>query len=165
MTHRLMTMEPADALYDVARAYPGGIDALAEEMGTSAGLLYKKLAPKTGTHAPTLDQFDEVIGNCIAAGVPGAHLPLQALAFRHGLVSFVAPAIDGMTADTISTQACAAMKEFGEVIAAMNSALCGDSRINAAELDTFERELHECFAALGQLRTLVHAKAKADQGA
>ena len=49
MTRRYSDTNQHDALYKVARAYPGGLEALAARMGMSVNVLRNKLAPGIDT--------------------------------------------------------------------------------------------------------------------
>ncbi|HEV7816365.1 MAG TPA: phage regulatory CII family protein, partial [Janthinobacterium sp.] len=46
-------MNQHDALYKVARNYPGGLEALAHSMGISVNVLRNKLAPTIASHYPS----------------------------------------------------------------------------------------------------------------
>lgn len=79
MTRKYLDMNQHDALYKVARSYPGGIDALAQAMGISVNVLRNKLAPTIASHYPSFEEVSAVVELCHQAGVADAHLPLHAL--------------------------------------------------------------------------------------
>jgi hypothetical protein len=88
MTHRYTQMNPLDALYTAARAYPGGIEALAHRMGVSVAVLRNKLAPHVNTHHVTLAEASLIIEFLREAKCDEALLPLQALNWQHGLIAY-----------------------------------------------------------------------------
>lgn len=157
MTYRCNTMNPHDALYDLARRYPSGIEGLAQHMGINGKILYKKLSPATPTHSATAEQFSEVMERCVGANVPDALQPLMALNWRHGLVAFALPDHEGVSDTEITMQACIAMKEIGDVMGSVTTAL-HDNMITASERDRFEKEISEAMTALAVLRERFNEK-------
>ena len=69
MTRKYLDMNQHDALYKVARNYPGGIEALAQAMGISANVLRNKLAPTIASHYPSFEEVSAVVDLCHRAGV------------------------------------------------------------------------------------------------
>lgn len=61
MTKKWQLMPVADALYEGAKQYPGGIGALAELMGKSEKVLRSKLAPDLDSHHITLEEALQII--------------------------------------------------------------------------------------------------------
>ena len=84
MTRRYFDMNQHDALYTVARKYPGGVDALARALDMSPNVLRNKLAPTISSHHVTFEEVSLIVDCCHKAGVGDAHLPLHALLVRHG---------------------------------------------------------------------------------
>jgi hypothetical protein len=115
MTYRLDEMNRTDAVYQIAKQYPGGIEALASAMRKSAGVLYKKLEQHCETHALRQDEFEEIIARCAAARVPDAFLPLRALCFRFNHVAVKLPDLTDHSTSRIEVeieQAIAALAEL-----------------------------------------------------
>jgi hypothetical protein len=84
MTHRYSTRNQHDLLYEIARAYPGGIEALALRMNTTAKKLYKKLSPKSAERSTTAEEFSLIVEMCAGANVKNAMSPVEAMCWRHG---------------------------------------------------------------------------------
>ena len=79
MTRRYSDMNQHDALYKIARSYPGGLDALAEKMDISTNVLRNKLAPHIESHYPSFEELSTIVELCAEAGVKDALMPLHAL--------------------------------------------------------------------------------------
>jgi hypothetical protein len=151
MTRRYLDMNQHDALYTVARKYPGGIDALARELGMSANVLRNKLAPTIASHYPSFEEVSLIVECCHRAGVPDAHLPLHALLVRHGMAAFVVPQPESARQDDLSQTVCRVMSDVGAVAEAVSSALL-DGTVTAAEADLIERKFQAALTALGAWR-------------
>ena len=149
-----------DALYMVARAYPGGIEAIAQRMGRTAPVMYNKYRPGITTHHVTFEEVTETIELCMEAGVKDALLPAQAFAWRLGQVLVPVPKISDVPDEDLSRNICKTMKEFGEVAACIHDALANDGVIRPDELERFEREFQEATAAMFELRSRVQERAK-----
>ena len=115
MTRKYLDMNQHDALYKVARSYPGGIDALAQAMGISVNVLRNKLAPTIASHYPSFEEVSAVVDLCHRAGVAEAHLPLHALLTRHGMAAFVVPLPEHIGDDDLSQTVCKVMSQVGSV--------------------------------------------------
>ena len=94
MTRSYSQMDPHDALYRAARAYPGGISALAHRMDMSEAVLRNKLAPGIYTHHITLAEFSLILEYLREAKCDDAAQPLQALNWQHGLIAHQVPATE-----------------------------------------------------------------------
>lgn len=160
MTRRYLDMNQHDALYTVARKYPGGLDALARELGISVNVLRNKLAPTIASHYPSFEEVSLIVERCHAAGVPDAHLPLHALLVRHGMAAFVVPQPETARQDDLSQTVCRVMSEVGAVAEAVSSALI-DGRVTEAEADLIERKFHSALSALGAWRARLRNEADA----
>jgi hypothetical protein len=152
-------MNQHDALYKVARAYPGGIEALAQTMGISANVLRNKLAPTIASHYPSFEEVSAIVDLCHRAGVAEAHLPLHALLVRHGMAAFVVPTPETIGKDDLSQTVCKVMSQVGAVAEAVSSALL-DGKVTAAEADLIEREFQGALSALGEWRARLRLKAE-----
>lgn len=160
MTRKYLDMNQHDALYKVARGYPGGVDALAQCMGISANVLRNKLAPTIASHYPSFEEVSTIIEHCHRAGVNDALLPLHALLVRHGMAAFVVPQPEQVGGDDLSQTVCLVMSQVGAVAAAVSTALM-DGKVTLAEADLIEREFHGALAALGAWRARIRLRTDA----
>ena len=159
MTRKYLDMNQHDALYKVARSYPGGIEALAQAMGISVNVLRNKLAPTIASHYPSFEEVSAVVDLCHQAGVADAHLPLHALLVRHGMAAFVVPTPQNIGDDDLSQTVCRVMSQVGAVAEAVSTALL-DGKVTAAEADLIEREFQGALSALGEWRARLRLKAE-----
>ncbi len=151
MTRKYLDMNQHDALYTVARNYPGGIEALSQCMGISVNVLRNKLSPTIASHYPSFEEVSAIIELCQRAGVPDALLPLHALLTRHGMAAFVVPVPQKIASDDLSQTVCRVMSQVGDVAEAVSQALM-DGKVTPAEADLIEREFHDALSALGEWR-------------
>ncbi|MBI3283758.1 MAG: phage regulatory CII family protein [Burkholderiales bacterium] len=156
MTRKYSDMNQHDALYKVARAYPGGLEALALRMEVSVNVLRNKLAPGIETHYPSFEELSQIVELCAAAGVKDAQLPLHALLGRHGMAAFVVPEPDSVSEDDLSQTVCRVMSRVGDVAEAVSTALL-DGKITDAEADLIEREFQSALTVLGEWRARIRA--------
>lgn len=154
MTRRYSDMNQHDALYTVARAYPGGIDALAQKLNISTNVLRNKLAPGIASHYPSFEEVSMIISLCQKAGVKEAVMPLHALMARHGMAAFVVPEPEQINNDDLSQTVCRVMSQVGNVAEAVSEALL-DNVITEREADLIEREFQGALAALGEWRARI----------
>jgi hypothetical protein len=154
MTRRYSDMNQHDALYTVARAYPGGIEALAQQLNMSANVLRNKLAPGIASHYPSFEEVSMIISLCQKAGVKEAVMPLHALMARHGMAAFVVPEAEQINSDDLSQTVCRVMSQVGNVAEAVSEALL-DSVVTEREADLIEREFQGALAALGEWRARI----------
>jgi hypothetical protein len=158
MTRKYSDMNQHDALYKVARAYPGGLEALAQKMEISANVLRNKLAPGIESHYPSFEELSQIVELCRDAGVKDALLPLHALLSRHGMAAFVVPEAEHTSDDDLSQTVCRVMSQVGDVAEAVSSALL-DGVITDAEADLIEREFQGALTALGEWRARIRMRA------
>jgi len=156
MTRKYSDMNQHDALYKVARAYPGGLEALAQKMQISANVLRNKLAPGIESHYPSFEETSQIVEFCYKAGVKDALLPLHALLGRHGMAAFVVPEPDQLNNDDLSQTVCRVMSQVGDVAEAVSTALM-DGVITNAEADLIEREFQGALTALAEWRARIRA--------
>ena len=154
MTRKYSDMNQHDALYKVARAYPGGLEALAQRMAISVNVLRNKLAPHIESHYPSFEELSKIIELCVEASVKDAQLPLHALLGRHGMAAFVVPTPAQVSRDDLSQTVCRVMSQIGDVAEAVSSALM-DGVITSAEADLIEREFQGALTALGEWRARI----------
>jgi hypothetical protein len=160
MTRKYLDMNQHDALYKVARSYPGGIDALAQAMGISVNVLRNKLAPTIASHYPSFEEVSAIIELCHGAGLVEATLPLHALLTRHGMAAFVVPVPEQVGSDDLSQTVCRVMAQVGAVAEAVSTALM-DGKVTEAEADLIEKEFHGALSALGEWRERIRQRARA----
>jgi hypothetical protein len=158
MTRKYLDMNQHDALYKVARSYPGGLEALAQRMGISANVLRNKLAPTIASHYPSFEEVSAIIELCQQAGVADALLPLHALLVRHGMAAFVVPQAEQIGSDDLSQTVCRVMSQVGAVAEAVSTALL-DGIVTTAEADLIEREFEGALSALGEWRARLRLRA------
>jgi hypothetical protein len=154
MTRRYSDMNQHDALYKIARAYPGGIDDLAAKMNISANVLRNKLAPGITSHYASFEEASQIIDLCQKAGVKESLLPLHALMARHGMAAFVVPEPSQISEDDLSQTVCRVMSQVGDVAEAVSEAM-EDGIITEHEADLIEREFQGALAALGDWRARI----------
>ena len=158
MTRKYLDMNQHDALYTVARRYPGGLEVLARDIGISANVLRNKLSPTISSHYPSFEEVSIIVEHCHKAGVSEAHLPLHALLMRHGMAAFVVPQPEQASRDDLSQTVCRVMSEVGAVAEAVSTALM-DGVVTTAEADLIEREFHSALSALGAWRARLKLQA------
>lgn len=151
MTRKYMDMNQHDALYTVARRYPGGLEELAKVLGISVNVLRNKLSPTISSHYPSFEEVSVIVEHCHKAGDNEAMLPIHALLVRHGMAAFVVPQPETVGRDDLSQTVCRVMSEVGAVAEAVSTALM-DGVVTSAEADLIEREFHSALSALGAWR-------------
>jgi|EP01034_Spumella_vulgaris_P040909 hypothetical protein len=154
MTRKYSDMNQHDALYTVARGYPGGIEALSQCMGISVNVLRNKLSPTIASHYPSFEEVSAIVELCQKAGVKDALLPLHAMLTRHGMAAFVVPLPQQVAQDDLSQTVCRVMSQVGDVAEAVSQSLL-DGKITPSEADLIEREFHDALSALGEWRARI----------
>ena len=162
MTLRYSEMNQHDVLYLKARAYPGGVEALAQRMGKTPSVMYNKLRPGIHTHLVSFEEVSEILELCVEAGVDDPLHPLQAMNWRHGLVAFPIPDIECHSDEDLTQIVYKVMQKAGEVAKVVSEAL-RDRPIDPKELDHIESEFQHLLAAVGLWRLRIKQKAMADQ--
>ena len=162
MTRKYSDMNQHDALYKVARAYPGGLEALAVRLQISVNVLRNKLAPGIESHYPSFEEMSVIVELCHQAGVKDARLPLHALLGRHGMAAFVVPEPDQISNDDLSQTVCRVMSQVGSVAEAVSEALI-DGKITNADADLIEREFQGALTALGEWRARIRVHHKQEE--
>lgn len=151
MTCELDRSNPTDALYDRARLYPGGIDALARRFPMSPKVLYNKLEGHNETHHLRFDEWDRTLGLIVAAKVPEAYAPLRALNWRFDHVAVHVPMLVAGDAAALSSVMVTVVREIGDVAAELEAGM-RDRRLSAREYGRLDRQIGEAVAALTFLR-------------
>jgi hypothetical protein len=160
VTCRYSDINQHDALYKIAREYPGGLEALAQRMGKSVPVMYNKFRPGIQTHHVSFEEVTEAIEHCQQAGVKDALLPAEAFAWRLGCVLLPVPRMDAVSHEDLGQQVCKTVKEFGEVASCIYESLASNNDITPDELDKFEKEFQEATAAMFELRARVQEQSK-----
>ncbi len=163
MTRRYSDTNQHDALYKIARAFPGGIDGLAQRLNISSNVLRNKLAPGIASHYPSFEEVSIIVNLCHEAGVKDAHLPLHALLSRHGMAAFLVPEPAYISNDDLSQTMCKVISQIGDVAEAVSEALM-DKVITEREAEIIEREFQGALTALGEWRARIRMhREKTDQ--
>lgn len=162
MTCKYSEINQHDALYTIARNYPGGIEALAQRMGKTVPVMYNKLRPGIQTHYASFEEATEIIELCVDAGNEDAMLPAHAFAWRLSHVMLPVPRMTEARTEDLTQTVCRTMKEMGDVAAGIYDSLNNDGKIRQDELDRLEKEFREAIAAMTELRARVRARAGDD---
>lgn len=162
MTCSYQEINQHDALYIAARAYPGGVDALAVRMAIRRDVLYKKLRPAVDTHHVNYEEVSEIVEHLEGAGKGEmADMALQAFNWRHGRVTVRLPEVQA-EAGELFQQVLEIMHEEGVLASHINEALKDDNEISDRELQTIEKDLQVIIESLVVLRNKVRAKHASD---
>lgn len=157
MTYAYSEMNQHDALYMSVRAYPGGVEAMAQRLGKSSAVLYSKLRPGVDTHHISFEEAAEIVELCAQAHVPNAFAALHAFNWRLSHACFPVPVeLDANPAELIQN-VCRAVKEFGDVASCVSESTA-DGVIDAREFARIEKEFEGVYAALNELRARIKGK-------
>lgn len=159
MTLRYSEANQHDALYLIARKYPGGVEALAHRLGKSPDVLYNKLRPGVHTHHITFEELSLILELCEEAGVNDWTLPLRAFCWRHRHIPISLPHCPEVGDEQLTTLLCQTMKEIGDVADEISQAT-RDGRITDRELAGLEVQFTEAAAALMALRKRIEQQAQ-----
>lgn len=135
-------MNRLDANHCLARAYPGGIDAVALRLGKPPDTVRKELTGVKG-YKFGIDTEEHLMQICQAAGMHDALLPLTAAAVNMGALLIPLPR-DDASGTTYKCLAEAA-HEFGGFMSSAADAIA-DGKVTANELRNVEREFSELVA-------------------
>jgi len=164
MTKQYSDLDQHEALYNVARDYPGGIVALAHRMGKNSAVLRQKLSPDVKNHFTYFEEASEIMEKCQGANVPDALAPLYAMNWRHGLIAFPMPEVSNIADEELTQSVCKVMSELGDVAKEIGVSLSNDGKITEDELEKIEKQIQEALAATAELRHRVHLRAQQDKG-
>lgn len=167
MTCKPVPLHPLDALYQAARKYPGGIEALACRLNMSYDTLRKKLRHQVETHILGYDAELSEILHCLEdARVEGWDATLHALCWRHGGMFLPMPSTQLEDDDVLAVSLAESVKEHAEAVAAIGESLRpdrdGKRRIDANELRGIDQQIEEAVAALLMLRDHARRRHEAD---
>ncbi|MFX3551077.1 phage regulatory CII family protein [Ralstonia mannitolilytica] len=163
MSHHYSEINQHDALYWVARGYPGGVEGLAARMDKSAAVLRNKLLPHVQTNYVSFEEVSVIVEHAEGAGVPNAKLPIQALCWRHGMVAIPLPEVarEDLPNTDLYEALCKVLAEVGDVSRAMSAALA-DNHVSEGEMRKLERDFEEATASVMVLRELLRVRAQRD---
>lgn len=161
MTCEYSNINQHDALYNLVRAYPGGLEAIAQRVGMNTMTLRKKVMPSVETHHANFEEVSVIIELAEGARVPDAFVPLHAFCWRHGHVAVKLPCGDP-DADDLLKQLVEVMGDEGQLANTIGGSLANDKRIDRREFEEIEINIEKCLHALVVLRQKVLAKHKAD---
>lgn len=161
-------MDVLDAAYNTARAYPGGVPALAARMqkrdklgdfgAMNANTLQHKVDPNCFTHSLSLAEARDLMV------LAGDYRILYALSADTGHVSIKTEAdCSGLTMEKVGAMA----KEFSDVLGAVTEAQAATSArgtsISPNEMARVEREAAELIAALNCLVANMRGQMKVER--
>lgn len=163
MTYKYGETDQHDCLYNVAREYPGGLEALAPRMGLGSKLLRKKIGPAEKTNNMTWEDVSVALELLQSAGVADALKPMQAMAFRHGMICVPIPDAADVTEEALSAAAMQVMVQLGEAIAASKEAM-SDGQLTQCELVHIEPKIRRMLPAIVGWIEKLRLRAKKDTG-
>ena len=159
MTYRLDPGSPLDAVYDLAKRYPGGVDAVAHRLKAQVATFYKKLSHNVETHRLTLDEFERTLHVFAEANMPDAFQPLHSLAWRFDHVCIPVPHVSSDCPNELSIGVMKIAQEIGDVARETANA-AQDGVITKREYERIDREIEEAMSALAAHREALKALAK-----
>lgn len=151
-------MNKHDALYIAARAYPGGVEALARRMGMSEHVLYKKLRPAVDTHHVNFEEVSEIVEFLADSGREAmAELAINSFNWRHGYAAYKLPSdADEINDDALLKQILRIIAHKGVLAQNLKNSL-EDDVIDSDELTLIESDIQQCITALMELKSKVKA--------
>ena len=165
MRHQYSDINQHDVLYSVARAYPGGIEALAPRMGMTAPVLRNKLRPGVDTHYMSFEQVSLLLELVEEANVANAKLPIRAFCWRHGMVALDMARIKGapQTDADLNRAYGNVLNELGDISKKFGEALA-DGHVSHTEMDALELEFEQLVGAAMHFREMLLERTARDSG-
>jgi len=163
MTYKYGETDQGDCLYNTARAYPGGIEALAHRMGVNAGTLQKKLSPMIKSYIASDEDATVVMELCHSAGVPDSFAAHHARSYRLGFICVPVPNIENgdISDKELQRLVMASVAQLGEAVAASTDALL-DGHISEQEVERIEPRIRALMRTAHMLIHGMRARAKSD---
>lgn len=161
MTMRTSQRSPNDLAYEAARAYPGGVEALAFVMGKNPKLLYKKLSPAHPDYQLTIDEFSELMERCEGAGVKNALAPLEALNWRHSRLATPIDSLLDTSDEDLRKSVLESMAELGALASRIEEALA-EGELTDNHMEKLEPAKRGLFTKLGKLWQAIKARRNRD---
>ncbi|MFJ9531240.1 phage regulatory CII family protein [Herbaspirillum sp. NPDC101396] len=164
MTYHYGETNQHDCIYNLARKYAGGIEALAPRLGMSVKLLRKKLAPGEVRNQLSFEEATAIMEICAAVGMRDALYPLHAMGFRLGQICAPIPDVDhgDLSQEAIHTAAIGAMRQLAEAMAASSDAMM-DDELTETELETIEPKIRGILPAVCKWLERIRARARRDR--
>lgn len=162
MTCRYSDINQHDALYNVCRGYPGGLEAMARRMSLLPDTWRKKTRPGVESHHASFEEVSCAIELAEEARMPDAFSPLHAFCWRHNHVAVKLPEAPP-DPDDLLKQLVDVMGEQGTLANDIRTALATDNDINISEVEKIEKDIMESISALVVLRLKVRQKHEEDR--
>lgn len=159
MTCKYNEMNKHDAIYIAARAYPGGVEALAARMGVSPNVLYKKLRRAVDSHHLNYEEDSQIIELLSDSGRDQmVDLAIRSFMWRHGFVAYRIPNdVDNIDDEALLAQILKIIGKKGILATNIKNALDNDGIIDSDELTQIEGDIQQCIASLMELKSKVNA--------
>ena len=163
MTYKYGETDQGDCLYNTARAYPGGIEALAHRMGVNAGTLQKKLSPMIKSYIASDEDATVVMELCHSAGVPDSFASHHARSYRLGFICVALPNVENgdISDKELQRLVMATMTQLGEAVSASTDALL-DGHISEQEVERIEPRIRALMRTAHTLMHSIRLRAKSD---
>lgn len=145
-----------DAISIASRRYPGGIEALAQRIGTRAPqVLRNKITPSNEHNHLTVEELTLIIEALIGAGrEKDADLIIDAFNWIFNRVATHLPGIEAPAGGDLMPYLLHVMRHTGELAADLEAVLV-DGKITTRELETMEKRVQESTEAQLQLLELL----------
>jgi hypothetical protein len=143
-------MNLLDAARRLAKAYPGGIEALAQRMGKSPATLRHELAGAQGYKLGAED-LEEMTLLAIGAHHPNALVALATMNANCGQMSIPLPQALAGSDDDCMRQVAGVAKEFSDLVQVV-SMRTSDCEISDNDLAAIDKELTELVGSVHTLR-------------
>lgn len=165
MTYKYGETDQHDCLYNTARAYPGGIPALAHRMEMNPKLLYKKLSPMEASNHASYEDATVTMEMCSSAGVEGALSALHAQAYRLGHICIPLPDPNqgNLSEEEIQRVVLRAMSQLGDAVTASTDALI-DGHLSESEMQAIEPKIRALMPTIYDWLFRLKGRAQADAG-
>jgi hypothetical protein len=145
-------MNYKDAFHKTVHSYPGGVEALAQRMGYTTGLLRNKANPNSTTNVLTMDDASRVMDFTSDYSV------LHALAEQHG---FTLTKVEEQAPSELSVfeSMTGILAQFGEFSQEVHQAFA-DGRLEPRELKDIEAAMFSVFRLFMQFRARLDGMAE-----
>lgn len=157
MTCKYNEMNKHDALYIAARAYPGGVEALATRMGISSNVLYKKLRRAVDSHHLSYEEASQILELLSDSGRDQMiELAIRSFMWRHGYVAYKLPDdIEEVDDEVLLAQILKIISKKGVLAHNIKNALENDGVIDSDEYPQIEGDIQQCITVLMELKSKV----------
>lgn len=163
MTCALDPGNPIDALYEVLKRYPGGVEAVAARRRMSPSVLYKKLEHNNDTHHLRFDEFSDFVAWSAGARVDDPYQPLRALNWRHDHVAVHVPLIGVGAVGDVTMAMVKVASEVGDVATELQRRIA-DGDLSPDDFRRIDTEIQQAVAALTILRGRARKAAFGEEG-